>query len=137
MTTENGGGDQPKKNLLGELTLAEFAGGAKLCSDSFNQWKNLELWCVNTSEIDRYGGHPPDPLLPLKHYEEYYRKTMAWAPGAADELIKISDPQSVADFDALVDEFNLHLDEIVVGGLDEAEKYIERATKIINAKKSD
>lgn len=131
-----GDGDSPKPSKLSQSEQTEFASGAKLTGDSFNLWEDVKTWFDYKLECERSGGpFTLKPLKPIEHYEAYYRRVRSWNPESADELIEKSDPSAVAAFDALADEFNSHLEEILQNGRDEAMKYVRRAAEIIYQKK--
>jgi hypothetical protein len=70
----------------------------------------------------------------MEHYEAYCGRMRHHDPEAVAELIARSDPSAIIAFDALVDEFNAHRDEILAKGHDEVRKYVLRAREIVYQK---
>lgn len=129
-------GDSHKASKLSQFMQSEFARGRRLTRDSLNLWEDVRVWFGEKEECERLGiPFTFEPLKPLEHYEAYYKRKLSWNEGEADELMEKSDPPAVAAFDALVDEFNLHLDEVVQKGLSEVTKYYRRAVEIVDSKK--
>jgi hypothetical protein len=125
MSIDGGGDNSPQASKLDEITQREFASGSKLTTHVFNKWRNVGAWFAVTGKRKEQLG----PLQPLNHYEEYVRESYR-KEDEADEVIARSDRGAVAAFDALVDEFNAHLEEIIQKGIVEAEKYLSRARKL-------
>ena len=121
MNIENGI-DSSRPSKLDKITQAEFNRGSKLTAHVFNKWRNAGAWFALTGKFKEQAG----PLEPLKHYKEIIKEHFQ-EEGQADEVMAKSNREAVAAFDELVDDFNNHLDEIVQKGIDEAEKYLQRA----------
>lgn len=74
-----------------------------------------------------------DEMVPVKHYEEYFKEqdekyADAGKPGLYQAVMDKSDPQTVAAFDRLVDEFNGDLEEIIKNKNTKAvQVYIDKA----------
>ncbi|PIR03984.1 MAG: hypothetical protein COV59_02255 [Candidatus Magasanikbacteria bacterium CG11_big_fil_rev_8_21_14_0_20_39_34] len=124
---------QTLEMALTEFERDEFDAGARLTRDAYNVWNNIKLWFELRDDM----GDEIGELQPLEHYEQYYRRTRAERPGNVDALMMRSDATAVAEFDALVDEFNNNLDSILTGGIEEAKKYIGRAKALIDSNKSE
>jgi len=120
MTIEDGGDSMPKYTIDPRdkaMVDSGFSGGRKLYGDAFNAWPIYR---------------PIQRLCPVEHYENYLCRT---SPQSKDYIMSISDPEAVAAFDRLVDEFNADVERIKQQN-DEATKdrFVQRAKELIYKK---
>lgn len=79
----------------------QFRQSTKMHDDAMNVWNSSVVWL----QAGRF-----DQLKPLMTYEAYFRgKDRA---DVVDHIMSISDPERVAQFDALVEEWNRELPRI-------------------------
>lgn len=76
---------------------------------------SLNTWLPNSMRVSM---GKFEELTPVKHYGEYLedldrRYAERGKPGLAEAIMQRSNPRGVADFDKLVDEFNVDLSRIV------------------------
>lgn len=75
---------------------------------------SLNAWMPNSMRGDLRNF---DELAPVEHYGEYFQRkdqqyTEAGKPGLFQGIMEKSNPEGVAEFDKLVDEFNVDLPRI-------------------------
>jgi len=124
MSTENGG-DSPLQLRLQSIER-HFSKGYKLDQDSINVWAYL-VFVTNPEKTKR--------LKPLEHYEDYIRRI-----NTSDEVykckMKLSNPETAATFDQLVDEFNADLERMVTEqDFATAQNFMQRARELVDQKR--
>lgn len=88
--------------------MESFGNGARLDHDAMNVWQNLGYVMPALPQS-------MEKIKPRKHYEEYIRENDAKSNEDGEYTTMVmakSDPAAVAEFDALVDEFNADLERI-------------------------
>lgn len=80
-----------------------------IASDAFNAWMSMSF----TAVLGNF-----DELKPVKHYGEYFQDQdreyeKVGKPGLFEAIMESSNPEGIAAFDQLVDEFNSDLPRIV------------------------
>lgn len=113
-----------------EINLEWKNSSEKVYQHCVNIWTEMISWFAQRDEAIGYGEIFNKQLTTLPHYEDFIRNNSV----DADFILAHSDPKIVADFNALVDEFNDRRDEIISLGRQEADKYFERAMQIIAKK---
>ena len=122
MEIENGGNSQHENDKIAEEFIRRMFTHAKLDHDTYNVWHKLPL-----NEKQWKG-----PIEPLQHYEERIRR----AANLSDLILQLSDPEAVAAYNRLVDEFNAALPEINRKKYFETTRnFWERARKLIYSEK--
>lgn len=113
MSIERGDSQPPiEENPIYQTTKNNFDIGYKLDIDAINVW--IRLGSVET--LKKIGDKYLPTLPPLPHYEEYIReanlrnaktdKGRAHGEAFITLIMERSDPEAIAAFDKLVDEFN-------------------------------
>ncbi|MEW6407944.1 MAG: hypothetical protein AB1465_04605 [Patescibacteria group bacterium] len=119
-----GGGDSRAPTVM-DITRRSFAEGFRLNPHAFNIPLGVE-----------YAFRDPPPENPkrfLKHYEEHAAET--YSPEDVQEIMRLSDPEAVAAFDAIIDELRQNFDAIKAAGPATVQDYCERLRTLVKPKK--
>lgn len=124
----------PKKpSILFEHAVRSFNGGCKMDHDAINVWGSLSFVLPGLSQTW-------DRVTPRRHYKEYVMesdKKNNENQKYADFVMERSDPQAVAAFDALVDEFNADLERIKrEKDYNALKNFLARAKELVYSKKA-
>ena len=109
MSIESDGDRPPINPKIKEIVDSGFSGGRKLYGDSFGQFYVANN-CNFTKNTDR--------LCPLLHYKQRIEEAKSsdghsrYPQEEIDYVMELSDPEAVAAYDQLVDEFNADLERI-------------------------
>lgn len=92
-----------------EIIDDHFASGVSLYRDVINIWTPLPLFLNDETVID---DEFLEEVKPLPHYAEYIGAKQ-YTPAEIDYIFQKSSLEVIAEFDALIDEYNADLERII------------------------
>ena len=118
-----------KEHNGGETMTKHYNDATGLFTDATNAWSKAQAIVSHENGIDSFASDNRF-CMPIKHYEEYFAQAY---PQFLEMIMQKSDPNSVQNFNDLVDEYNKALPEIIQNkDIEKVKTFLERMNKLIN-----